>query len=49
MTALSPRSRTVHIESRVLTVTSDRDAALPLFKSVSDLIADYERCDFVWP
>jgi hypothetical protein len=27
----------------VLTVTSDRDAALPLFKSVSDLIADSVR------
>jgi hypothetical protein len=27
----------------VRTVTSDRDAALPLSKSVSDLIADYLR------
>jgi len=41
--ANSPRSRTAHIGSRVLGVTSDRDAALPLLKSVSDHIlpADY--------
>jgi hypothetical protein len=27
--------------SRVLAVTNDRDAALPLLKSVSELIAEY--------
>jgi hypothetical protein len=40
----SPHEKTVHNGgSRVLTVTSDRDAALPLLKSVSELIADYFR------
>jgi hypothetical protein len=41
---LRPRSKAPNGGSRASAVTSDRDAALELFRGATDLIADSARC-----